>query len=47
MVDNIGATALKYVDQPELGVRSFDEKRCGVIIGDGGGCLLVESLESA
>lgn len=45
MVDGIGAIALKYKDNPETAVRSFDEGRAGVVIGDGGGVLMLESLE--
>jgi 3-oxoacyl-[acyl-carrier-protein] synthase II len=28
-------------------MRSFDQKRVGTVLGDGGGMMLLESLESA
>ena len=47
ILDGIGAVASKYNDEPEKCIRPFDEDRAGIVIGEGGGVLVLESLDSA
>lgn len=41
------AMATKYNDDPTKGSRPFDADRCGFVMGEGAGVVLLESLESA
>ena len=45
--DLLMATSHKYNDHPELTPRPFDSKRDGLVIGEGGGALVLESLAHA
>lgn len=42
-----GANCNSFNDNPEKASMPFDEKRSGPVISDGGGALILESLESA
>lgn len=42
-----GANVNKYNDNPELASMPYDKKRCGPALSDGGGALILETLESA
>lgn len=44
-MDDIGALNRKYNDNPPLSMMPFDKRRCGTVAGEGGACLIVESLE--
>lgn len=45
--DGLLAASSGYNDAPEKSPRPFDEKRDGVVCGEGAGILIIESLESA
>ena len=45
--DIMFATSRGYNDTPELTPRPFDEKRDGLVVGEGAGTLILESLEHA
>ncbi len=45
--DNLLACSTDYNDTPHLTPRPFDRKRDGLVVGEGGGALLLEALESA
>ena len=47
LFDAMGALSTKYNDTPEKASRPYDASRDGFVIGGGGGCLVVESLEHA
>ena len=46
-MDDIGALNRKFNDDPVHAMAPFDKNRCGTVPGEGGACLIVESLESA
>ena len=39
-----GANCNTYNHLPQLGSKPFDEARCGPVLSDGGGILILESL---
>lgn len=41
------ALASKFNDNPQAASRPFDKNRCGFVIGEGSGSLILEELESA
>ena len=41
------ALATKYNDDPQGAARPFDDARCGFVMGEGAGLLILEDLESA
>ena len=43
----MGALALGYNDRPEAASRPFDIKRCGFVMSEGAGILILEELEHA
>jgi len=45
--DNMNAMAKLYNDDPTKGSRPFDAERCGFVMAEGAGVLLLESLEHA
>ncbi|MBN2040528.1 MAG: beta-ketoacyl-ACP synthase [Spirochaetes bacterium] len=45
--DIMHATSTKYNDQPDLTPRPFDSKRDGLVVGEGGGCLILEEFKHA
>jgi len=45
--DIMFATSRGYNDTPELTPRPFDEKRDGLVVGEGAGTVILESLEHA
>jgi len=45
--DILFATSRGYNDTPELTPRPFDESRDGLVVGEGAGTLILESLEHA
>jgi 3-oxoacyl-[acyl-carrier-protein] synthase II len=45
--DTLNAASTKYNDRPSHTPRPFDRDRDGVVCGEGGGVLLLESLDSA
>ncbi len=45
--DIMFATSRGYNDRPEATPRPFDEKRDGLVVGEGAGTLILESLEHA
>ncbi len=47
LFDAMGALSTKYNDTPEKASRPYDADRDGFVIGGGGGCLVVESLDHA
>ncbi|BCD96742.1 beta-ketoacyl-ACP synthase I [Marinagarivorans cellulosilyticus] len=47
LFDAMGALSTKYNDTPEQASRPYDADRDGFVIGGGGGCLVVESLDHA
>ncbi len=47
LFDAMGALSTKYNDTPDKASRHYDASRDGFVIGGGGGCLVVESLEHA
>lgn len=47
LFDAMGALSTKYNDTPDKASRPYDADRDGFVIGGGGGCLVVESLEHA
>lgn len=44
---NMQALCRNYNDQPEKGSRPFDRNRCGFVMGEGAGVVILESLEHA
>lgn len=42
-----GANCNTYNDDPQRASRPFDDKRQGPVLSDGGGVLILESLENA
>ena len=42
-----GANCNEFNEDPEHGSKPFDKNRCGPALSDGGGALILESLESA
>jgi 3-oxoacyl-(acyl-carrier-protein) synthase len=46
-MDSFGAVTQASNNDPEGSCRPFDLKRAGTVLSDGGGMLLLESLESA
>jgi len=46
-MDILAALNQSSNDNPDLALRSFDQDRRGTVLGDGGGFLLLEDLESA
>lgn len=47
LFDAMGALSTKYNDTPEKASRPYDADRDGFVIGGGGGCMVVESLDHA
>ena len=47
LFDAMGALSTKYNDTPDKASRPYDADRDGFVIGGGGGCLVVESLDHA
>ncbi|WP_045860692.1 beta-ketoacyl-ACP synthase I [Teredinibacter purpureus] len=47
LFDAMGALSTKYNDTPEKASRPYDANRDGFVIGGGGGCLVIESLDHA
>lgn len=47
LFDAMGALSTKYNETPEKASRPYDADRDGFVIGGGGGCLVVESLDHA
>jgi 3-oxoacyl-[acyl-carrier-protein] synthase II len=45
--DIMHATSTKYNDKPDMTPRPFDSKRDGLVVGEGGGCLVLEEYEYA
>jgi 3-oxoacyl-[acyl-carrier-protein] synthase II len=45
--DIMHATSTKYNDTPDRSPRPFDSKRDGLVVGEGGGCLVLEEYEHA
>jgi len=45
--DLLNATSYQFNDTPTLSPRPFDHKRDGTVCGEGAGCLILESEESA
>jgi len=45
--DVVQAASYKYNDRPEQTPRPFDRDRDGTVCGEGGGCIVLESEESA
>jgi 3-oxoacyl-[acyl-carrier-protein] synthase II len=45
--DNVMATSVGYNDRPELSPRPFDKNRDGLVVGEGAGVLVLESLSHA
>jgi 3-oxoacyl-[acyl-carrier-protein] synthase II len=45
--DNMNAMAKNFNDEPTKGSRPFDKNRCGFVMAEGAGVLLLESLEHA
>jgi len=43
----LGALCLDSNDEPERAARPFDVSRCGFVMGEGAGAMVLESLESA
>ena len=43
----MGASCIKFKDQPLKASRPFDRDRAGPVLGDGGALLLLESEETA
>ena len=43
----MNAMAVKYNDRPEAASRPFDVSRCGFVMGEGAGMLVIEEMESA
>jgi len=46
-MDILAALNQSSNDSPDTALLSFDEDRCGTVLGDGGGLMLMEDLESA
>jgi len=46
-MDTLSALNKSYNDNPDKALASFDQSRMGTVLGDGGGLMLIESLESA
>jgi 3-oxoacyl-[acyl-carrier-protein] synthase II len=45
--DIMRATSTRYNDRPERTPRPFDRARDGLVVGEGGGCLVLEAYEHA
>lgn len=46
-MDVLSALNQSSNDNPDKALRSFDQSRMGTVLGDGGGFMFIESLESA
>jgi 3-oxoacyl-(acyl-carrier-protein) synthase len=46
-MESFGALCTKYNDKPDKASRPLDKDRAGTVVSDGGGVLILESLESA
>lgn len=45
--DIMYATSTKYNDRPDMTPRPFDSDRDGLVVGEGGGCLILEEFDHA
>lgn len=45
--DIMHATSTKFNDRPDMTPRPFDSSRDGLVVGEGGGCLVLEDYEFA
>ena len=45
--DIMHATSTKFNDRPDMTPRPFDSSRDGLVVGEGGGCLVLEDYEYA
>ena len=46
-MDAFGALCTTFNDSPTEACRPFDQKRAGTVLADGGGMIMLESLDLA